>query len=484
MRFVQLASGPITRNAAIHAVLSSTQRQVTREEHYEMQVEPARGADAESPGDGLPALLVLSVVAGAGAGVIGAAFHIALDWANRLRNALIVVGREDNWIGLCFFVLLCAFATLVAAWLVKRFSLHASGSGIPHVEASLNGLVAPGSPVLIPVKFFGGALGIGAGLALGREGPSVQMGAVIAQEIARIARRPWADYRALLAAGAGAGLATAFNAPIAGAVFVLEELVQRFEHRIAICALAASAAAISVAHIFLPERPAFQVPDLAIPPVASLPVFVVFGFICGAIGIIYFRVMMGALALFGGVRRPGPLSRAALIGACVGAIAWRFPDVVGGGETLTQSALLGAGDLTSLTLMFVFRLLLGAVSYAAETPGGMFAPMLALGAELGLIFSAVARFFGVVETTPGPAFALVGMTALFSGVVRAPLTGIVLVTEMTANTTMLLPMLCACSAAMVPAMRRGVPPLYEALRDRVVRRERGHVKATDTPFQP
>jgi CIC family chloride channel protein len=134
--------------------------------------------------------------------------------------------------------------------------------------------------------------------------------------------------------------------------------------------------------------------------------------------------------------------------------------------------------------MFVFRLLLGAVSYAAETPGGMFAPMLALGAELGLIFSEVARFFGVVETTPGPAFALVGMTALFSGVVRAPLTGIVLVTEMTANTTMLLPMLCACSAAMVPAMRRGVPPLYEALRDRVVRRERGHVKATDTPFQP
>lgn len=448
-----------------------------------MHEEPAPGAETDSPGDGLLLLLGLSVVAGAGAGAIGAAFHIALDWTNRLRNALIVVGRGDHWIGLLFFVLLCALATFTAAWLVKKFSVHASGSGIPHVEASLNRLVALGSPILIPVKFFGGALGIGAGLALGREGPSVQMGAVIAQEIARLARRPWADCRVLLAAGAGAGLATAFNAPIAGAVFVLEELVQRFEHRIALCALAASAAAISVAHIFLPEKPAFQVPELAIPPVTDLPAFVIFGIVCGAIGIVYSRAMLGVLAFFGQIRRPGPLGRAALVGASVGVIGWCFPNVVGGGETLVQSALLGAGDLTSLMVLFAFRLIFGAVSYAVETPGGMFAPMLALGAELGLMFSLLARHFGVAGTTPEPAFALVGMTALFSGVVRAPLTGIVLVTEMTANTSMLLPMLCACSAAMVPAMRRGVPPLYEALRERVVRRERG-ADAASGPIDP
>ena len=431
------------------------------------------------PGDGLPALLALSIAAGVGAGVIGAAFRIALDLVNRLRNALIIVGHEDQWVGLLIFVGLCALATYVAAWLVKAFPVHASGSGIPHVEASLKRLVPPGSPLLIPVKFFGGALGIGAGLALGREGPSVQMGAVIAHEIARLARRPWGDCRVLLAAGAGAGLATAFNAPIAGAVFVLEELVQRFEHRIAICALSASAAAIAASHLLLPEAPAFRVPGLAIPSATSLPAFVVFGFACGFVGILYFRIMLGTLDLFRGIRIVGPSGRAALMGAAVGAIGWRFPDLVGGGETLAQSALLGEGDLASLVLIFLFRLILGALSYAAETPGGMFAPMLALGAELGLIFSLTARYFGMVATTPGPAFALVGMTALFSGVVRAPLTGIVLVTEMTASTSMLVPMLCACAAAMTPPMLRGVPPLYEALGDLAIQRERRARDATD-----
>jgi CIC family chloride channel protein len=431
-----------------------------------------REAETRHSGDGLPALLCLSIAAGASAGFICAAFRIALDQANRLRNALIIVEHQDQWIGLLVFMGLSALATFIAAWLVKTFSVHASGSGIPHVEASLQRLVPVGSPLLIPVKFFGGALGIGAGLALGREGPSVQMGAVIAHEIGRLARRPWGDCRVLLAAGAGAGLATAFNAPIAGAVFVLEELVQRFEHRIALCALSASAAGIVVSHLFLSEAPAFRVPDLDMPPATSLPAFVLFGFACGVIGIIYFRVMLGTLGLFRSERAIGAPGRAALTGAVVGALAWRFPHLVGGGETLAQTALLGAGDFASLVLIFIFRLILGAVSYAIETPGGMFAPMLALGAELGVIFSMIAKNLGFVATTPAPAFALVGMTALFSGVVRAPLTGIVLVTEMTANTSMLVPMLCACAAAMTPPLLGGVPPLYEALRDLVVERER------------
>src|SRR6516165_10627203 len=112
---------------------------------------------------------------------------------------------------------------------------------------------------VVAVKFVGGVLAIGSGLALGREGPTVQMGASIAHFVGQVFRRDWPDCRVLIAAGAGAGLATAFNAPIAGAILVLEELIEKFEHRIAIAALAASATAIAVAHTLLPDAPDFVV---------------------------------------------------------------------------------------------------------------------------------------------------------------------------------------------------------------------------------
>src|SRR5438105_14309364 len=145
--------------------------------------------------------------------------------------------------GLAGFVLVvggAGLAVAAAAWLVRRFSPYGCGSGMPHVGAALDRQLPPAPPRLILVKFFGGLLAIGSGLALGREGPSVQMGAVVAHIVGRIAGRGWPDRRALLAAGAGAGLAVAFNAPIAGAIFVLEELVRRFDTRIAIAALGAS----------------------------------------------------------------------------------------------------------------------------------------------------------------------------------------------------------------------------------------------------
>jgi len=183
-------------------------------------------------------LAVLALVVGAAAGLIGAVFRIVLEQADRWRDRFISWAHGEAVLGFVLVVAAGAAAALVAAWLVRRFSPHASGSGIPHVEAVLRREVPPAPYMLLPVKFVGGVLAIGSGMALGREGPSVQMGASIAHFVGTVCRCSWPDCRVLMAAGAGAGLATAFNSPIAGAVFVLEELVQRFEHRIAIAALA------------------------------------------------------------------------------------------------------------------------------------------------------------------------------------------------------------------------------------------------------
>jgi len=426
---------------------------------------------AERPGNPL-VLALLAPVAGAIAGLLGSVFRLALERGDHLRNALIFWAHGRKTLGFLIVTLSCAAATVLAACLVRRYSPLASGSGIPLVEAVLEGKEQQAPFPLIPVKFFGGLLAMGAGLALGREGPSVQLGASSADTLAKICKRNLADRRVLLAAGAGAGLATAFNAPIAGAIFVLEELVRRFEPRIAIAALGASAAAITVAHFFLGYQPDFHVEALAFTRNnGTRPLFVILGVLAGLAGVAYNHAILGAIAAADRLRHWPVELRAAIIGAAVGILAWFAPGLVGGGDPITQRLLEGVGKLTVIPLLFLIRFGLGAVSYAAATPGGLFAPMLVLGAQLGLFFGLVCQsLFCSLQIEP-VAFAVVGMAAFFAAVVRAPLTGIVLVTEMTGNVTMLLPMLGACFASMLFTSLLRNPPIYDSLKERTLRND-------------
>lgn len=413
-------------------------------------------------------LALLASLVGLGTGLVGALFRLSLEGADRLRGVLVAWAHGHETGGFVVLVAACAFGTAVAAWLVRRFAPEASGSGIPHVEAVLE-RAAPAIPlVLLPVKFIGGVLAIGSGLALGREGPSVQMGATLAHVVGRRFRRSWADCRTLVAGGAGAGLATAFNAPIAGAVFVLEELVGRFEPRMAIVAIGASASAITVARILLGDAPDFHVPAFPEAILAARPLYFLLGVFAGLAAILYNRTLLAALTATDRWRWPVEL-RAGVIGGAVGTLAWHAPDLVGGGDPITQSTILGAEGMAILPALFLLRLALGVGSYAAGTPGGLFAPMLVLGAQLGLFFGlASAAVLPDLGIQPGT-FAVVGMAAFFTGVVRAPVTGIVLVTEMTGSVSLLLPMLGACFGAMVVPSFLGVAPIYESLRERAER---------------
>jgi CIC family chloride channel protein len=423
----------------------------------------------KGPVAGQGSLLVLgalSLVVGAAAGLVGTAFRLSLEWTDGLRDALVTWAQGVSVLGFLLVVVTCAAVASVAALLVRRFAPHAAGSGIPHVEAVFKEELLPAPFQLILVKFLGGVLAIGGGLALGREGPTVQLGASLAHLVGSAFRRSGADCRVLLAAGAGAGLATAFNAPVAGVVFVLEELVRRFEIRIAIAALGASAAAISVVRLFLGEMPEFHVAPLGYAGSEGNVLSVVLGGVAGLLAVAYNRTLLGAIAAAGRLARWPVEARAGLIGATVGTVAWFAPGLVGGGEPLTQRTLAGAVTLWLLPLAFLLRFGLGAVSYAARTPGGLFAPMLVLGAQLGLLFGSLCRLaYPGLDMSP-EAFAVVGMAAYFTGVVRAPVTGIVLIMEMTASFTMLLPMLGACFAAMVVPTLLGNSPIYDSLRER------------------
>ncbi|KAF2990078.1 H(+)/Cl(-) exchange transporter ClcA [Methylocystis sp. MJC1] len=436
-----------------------------------MRAEVESEVAAESGHMSLFFLSVLALLVGGLAGLVGAMFRLALMAADRLRDAIIQWAEGGAVVGFLVVVGLCAIAALISVWMVRRFAPHASGSGIPHVEAVLHGEAAPAPFILLPVKFFGGCLAIGAGLALGREGPSVQMGAVIGHLTGDAFRRSKADNCALLAAGAGAGLATAFNAPMAGAVFVLEELTQKFDQRVAIAALAASSTAIAVAHLLLGDAPDFTIPKLAYPAASIGPLFFILGAVMGLFGVVYNRVLLATLSAVERLRL-SPENKAAMIGAMVGALAWFAPGLVGGGDAFTQVAISGSQDVFFLPFVLALRFALGAGSYSSGTPGGIFAPLLALGALAGLFFGVVCGLLLPGLDIQPQAFAIVGMTALFTAVVRAPLTGIVLVTEMTGAVFLLLPMLAACFLAMLAPTLLNDPPIYHSLRERLIERER------------
>ena len=434
-------------------------------------------ADDESS---LLALALLALLSGAGSGLIVAIFRLTLEHADHLRDMLIGRAHHQPLIGFVLVVAGCAGAVALAAWLVRRISPQASGSGIPQVEAALTGDLPPAPPWVVLVKFVGGVLTIGAGMALGREGPSVQMSAVVAHIVGKRFHRSWPDRRTLLAAGAGAGLAVAFNAPIAGAVFVLEELVRRFETRIAIAALGASSAAILISRLFLGDAPDFQVtisPQAAtatgpLPYAAAAvwPLYVALGVAVGLAASAYNRAILKTMSLAGRLDDHWPAEvQGAAIGALIGLIGWFAPGLIGGGDEITKRLLAGGSAIAMIPFAFMVRFLLGAVCYGARTPGGLFAPLLVLGAQFGLVCGALCQaifpHLGIEPT----AFAVVGMAVFFTGVVQAPITGIVLVIEMTAAFTALLPMLAACFAAMVTANLLHTAPIYDSLRESVIK---------------
>jgi CIC family chloride channel protein len=242
-------------------------------------------------------------------------------------------------------------------------------------------------------------------------------------------------------------------------------LGRQFEVKMAIVALGASATAIAVSRSILGDSPDFSVGALSYASAEIRPLYFVLGAVAGLVAVAYNRVLLSTIGAADRLSSWPVELRAGLIGAGVGTLAWFAPGLVGGSDTITQSALAGAGTLTAIPAVFLLRFGLGALSYAARTPGGLFAPLLVLGAQLGLSFGIICGLAFPASHIQPEGFAIVGMAALFTGIVRAPLTGLVLVTEMTASVTMLLPMLGACYVAMlVPTLLRD-PPIYDSLRE-------------------
>lgn len=413
-----------------------------------------------------------SVVAAVGIGLVGGAFRWCLERAAVLRNAIAEWSHTLGGAGWLIPVLMVAIGASLGQ-VFARLSPRASGSGIQDVEAVWREQEELPGPSVLPSRFIGGVLAIGSGMVMGREGPSVHLGSTIGAEVGRWFRMTDYERKLLYTTVGGAGLAVAFNAPIGGAMFTIEEVTKSFRTRVALIMLVTTPIAVGVSRFIEPNRPEFLVPTQSVPELSALWVFLLFGLLTGPIGVVYNWLVMRLLHWADGSRIP-PTARAAGIGGIIGLVLWFNPLMVGGGDAITQLILSGTQfGLLPLLGIFVVRVLAGPLSYATGTPGGLFAPLLAVGALWGALFHGLLMLIGgpsvvgVIGTTAAP-FALVGMAAMFTASVRAPLTGVILVIEMTSTAALTTMLFAGAAGALFAASLMGAKPIYDSLRERML----------------
>ncbi len=404
-----------------------------------------------------------AALVGACAGIVALLFRAALTGADLLRNNLLDWAHSLLNFGWLFPILFTLLGAVISVVITSRFAPEASGSGIPHLEAVLHRFRKLEWKRVLPVKFFGGIIAIGSGLALGREGPTVQMGGAIGDAISRLLKVSERERLTLISAGAGAGLAAAFNAPLAGLIFVLEEVRRDFQPIMFGAAFVAAVIADIIARIGSGQFPVFTVPSYQVPPLSSLPIFALLGIIAGLFGVLFNKSLLQTINLFERIPPRFKLPSIAITGGLIGLVGWYSPSLLGSGHTLAESALKGNLVLTAIPLFFFIRFLLTITSYGTGAPGGIFAPLLGLGALIGLSVGLISHNLAP-DVVPIPAvFAVVGMAAYFTAIVRAPLTGIMLIVEMTGNYSQMLPLLVSCFCAYAVAEFLKELPIYEAL---------------------
>ncbi|OUI79334.1 H(+)/Cl(-) exchange transporter ClcA [Commensalibacter intestini] len=423
------------------------------------------------------AVLIGAAIVGTLVGFIGVGFFRLVDIIQTWRIANLVPVDPYDWVTYAKAFGISAFLAAIGYWLVKKIAPEAGGSGIPEIEGALAELRPVRWWRVIPVKFLGGLGTLGAGMVLGREGPTVQLGGNIGCMIFDLLGLKSKEARhSLLATGAAAGLTAAFNAPLAGILFIIEEMREQFQYNL-ISVKAVSIGAITAAIVFSfvdGGHSIIDVGQLSDAPLKTLWLYLILGMIFGIVGVVFNYLVLNMQDFFirfykNRIRRA--VITGALLSGCCGVIALFFPAGVGGGNLLIPQVALGSFPVKMLFFIFLFRMLTTVLCFSSGAPGGIFAPMLALGTVLGTAFGiAMSNCFPLYHLQPAT-FAIAGMGALFAASVRAPLTGIVLVLEMTNNYQLILPMIITCLGATLLAQFLGGNPLYSSILTKTLERQ-------------
>jgi len=415
-------------------------------------------------------LLLEGLAVGLGAGISISIFRYLLAGSEILRPVIYHNLREaladGQWQWLALYILSFILIAYLLKLIVAREPM-CTGSGIPQIKGILQGDMSMRWFSVLLSKIIGGVLAIGAGMSLGREGPSVQIGACVGQGLSQTSRRTRFESRILMTAGAGAGLAAAFNAPLAGVIFGLEEMQKTISPALLLTGITASITAATVTEVVFGMSPVFSMGYLLPLPLNLFDVLVATGIVIGLLGRLFNIALAYSLNTYSrlglsGMKKPlVPLTLAGILG-------FVLPEILGGGNLLVDSLVVTDYTIGFLCLLFVGKFLFTMMCFGSGVPGGIFLPMLVLGAAGGAVLAKLLVLAGLLPAMYYADIIVFGMAAYFSSVVKSPVTGSILILEMTGSFQHMLALLVVSLTAYVISDLTGGRPVYDELLDRAL----------------
>ena len=415
-------------------------------------------------------LLFYALLIGIIVGLVGAIFRITLSYIEIFRVNLYENAGNSGFMSWLWPILFAITGISIALYLVRKFAPEASGSGVQEIEGALDGLRPMRWKRVLPIKFIASLFSLGSGLLLGREGPTIQLGANIGKMVKDTLGKSDIESNSLISTGAAAGLASAFNAPFAGIIFVIEEMHGQFKfnfYSVAAIMIGAGTADFIV-RVLVNSKPVLEIMIFPSPNIFGLWIFIILGLLCSIIGYVYNKLLVISLDLFKFSFKIPIIYTGITVGLIIAVIGMFFPNLIGGGYDIITKGVGNSFTLSFLLFLFIARLLLSIFSYSTGSPGGIFLPMLTLGVIFGMLFgTSMQHYFPDLISHPG-VYAIAGMAGIFSATVRAPLTGLVLAIEMTSNYELILPLIVTTVIASVFTALLGNEPIYTTLLKRTL----------------
>ena len=414
---------------------------------------------------------VMLITEGLCVGLIGGfivlLYRVALTFAGNWLIKILSYIKGNPFRCAVWFLILMALAWIVGR--LVKWEPMISGSGIPQVEGEVSGRLSQNWKRVLPAKFAGGFLCMLGGLSLGREGPSIQLGAMAGQGISRALGRGKREEKFLMTCGASAGLSAAFHAPLAGMMFAVEEIHKTFSIPILLPVMTASVTADYIASHILGLDPVFHFQITEYLPQNYYWLLILLGILVGVSGVFYNWGMLKAQELYRKIPLLKETGRLLIAFLTAGVLGLVMPSVLGSSSGLIVSLTKGEMVLGMVVLTLVAKFLFSAVSFGSGAPGGIFFPLLILGALLGAVFAMTgAEFFGLDPVYINN-FVLLGMTGFFTAIVRAPLTGIILLFEMSGSISQMLSLSIVSVTAYIVATLMRSEPIYDSLLKRILK---------------
>lgn len=416
----------------------------------------------------IPVMLITEgLCVGLVGGFVVLLYRVALTFAGDWLVKILSYMKGNPFRCVVWFLILAALAWIVGK--LVKWEPMISGSGIPQVEGEIAGRLSQNWKRVLPAKFAGGFLCMLGGLSLGREGPSIQLGAMAGQGISRALGRGKREEKFLMTCGASAGLSAAFHAPLAGMMFAVEEIHKTFSIPILLPVMTASVTADYIASHILGLDPVFRFQITEYLPQNYYWLLILLGILVGVSGVFYNWGMLKAQELYRKIPFMKETGRLLIAFLTAGVLGIVMPWVLGSGSGLIVSLTQGEMVLGMVVLTLVMKFLFSAVSFGSGAPGGIFFPLLILGALIGAVFAmAGVEFFGLDPVYVNN-FVLLGMTGFFTAIVRAPLTGIILLFEMSGSISQMLSLSIVSVTAYIVATLMRSEPIYDSLLKRILK---------------